>query len=120
VDLSEDGHLDRVGYFLGWTNHGLCGIDGVTLMDGDSIQDSPRNKSLINAQAQSNLGACRGTLTFLVPARGRIYAEIDTTAVRYPTRLVRSLFRVTSTGVENICRIVARPAYSWTIPRDKH
>jgi hypothetical protein len=112
VDLSESGQTDHIGSFIGYRPHGDCHYAGVTLLDGDRAQDSPRNTALL--KAQWDLADCRNSSAAVVSAEGRPYVEIDSGLMRNHEIPRRTLLRVTGTGVQSVCSIVERPAYSVT------
>jgi hypothetical protein len=110
IDLSESGQADRVGSFTGFHPHGACRTGGVVLMDGDRPQASTRNKALL--KAEWDLQDCRDARAPVVRNHGHPFVEIDSGLLRHNEIARRTLLRITSEGVETICRIVDQPTYT--------
>lgn len=113
ADLSETGHPDHVGYFTGFSPHGGCEMAGVVLLDGDKQQQGPRNAALLDAEW--DLRDCRSAHAEIVRDKNRLFVEFDSERMSARNEVAkRTLLRVTGSGVQTVCRIVATATYAAT------
>jgi hypothetical protein len=101
----------RLGYFEIASGAGRgCDVNGVAFLNGDTLEESPRETALINAQRQ--MMNCSGSTAFVVRTDGEFLIEIDGGQSIRRTIPPRLLLRSHGDRIETACRVEQRPSYA--------
>jgi len=113
IDIGDE--LVRVGYFEITSSAGPgCQFSGVTFLDGNDIERSPRNRTLL--EAQDRLRDCRGSTAFLIQVADEALVEVDGGSAYQRETPPRTLLRVQGGKVEPLCRVEQNAMYVAKVP----